>query len=235
MSGQQEVPKAQVDGYNGASHAEGGRVDSEDSRPALPPPRPASERRMAGMTKKPDHPVTTLLQAWGQGDDRALEQLTPLVHAELRRIASAYLAQERRNHTLQPTALINEAYVRLVDMQQPTWHNRTHFFALAAQVMRRILVDLARARRSQKRGGGAQPVTLTDGLAISERGRDLIALDEALKALADIDPRKSRVVELRFFGGLSAEETASVLRVSARTVLREWQLAKVWLLRELGG
>jgi RNA polymerase sigma factor (TIGR02999 family) len=176
-----------------------------------------------------------LLQAWARGDASALERLTPLVYAELHKIARKYMAQERRHHTLQPTALINEAYVRLVDVRQPRWQSRTHFYALAAQVMRRVLVDVARARRSEKRGGRAQQVALAEGLASSEAGRDLVALDDALTALAAIDPRKSRVVELRFFGGLSAEEAADVLQVSSKTVQREWQTAKVWLLREIAG
>jgi RNA polymerase sigma-70 factor (ECF subfamily) len=184
---------------------------------------------------QPRNEVTSLLLAWRNGDEHALEQLTPLVYSELRKIARGYVARERRDLTLQPTALINEAYVRLIDMRQPDWQNRTHFYALAAQMMRRILVDFARARGYQKRGGGAAAVTLVEGLASSERGRDLVALDEALKALAIIDPRKSRIVELRFFGGLSAEETAEVLEVSSKTVLREWQTAKVWLSRELAG
>jgi RNA polymerase sigma factor (TIGR02999 family) len=179
-----------------------------------------------------DHQVTSLLLAWGQGDERALEQLTPLVYGELRKIARKYMARERRDHTLQPTALINEAYVRLVHMPQPTWQNRAHFFALSAQIMRRILVDFARARLHQKRDGGDQ-VTLDDALLISKPGRDLVALDDALAALATVDPRKSRVVEMRFFGGLSVEETAEVLQVSPKTVMREWQTAKVWLLKEL--
>jgi RNA polymerase sigma factor (TIGR02999 family) len=182
---------------------------------------------------RPRDEVTALLLAWRNGDTHALEQLTPLVYNELRKIARGYVARERRDLTLQPTALINEAYVRLIDMRQPDWQNRTHFYALAAQMMRRILVDFARARGYQKRGGGAAVVTLAEELVSSERGRDLVALDEALKALALIDERKSRVVELRFFGGLSAEETAEVLQVSAKTVLREWQTAKVWLTREL--
>ena len=182
---------------------------------------------------EPNHRVTTLLQAWGQGDQGALERLTPLVYSELQKIARKYMAQERSNHTLQPTALINEAYVRLVDMRQPRWRDRTHFFALAAQVMRRILVDFARARRYQKRGGGAQQVTLEEGFLMSEPGNDLVALDDALTALAAIDLRKSRVVEMRFFGGLSLEETAEALGVSAKTVTRDWNVAKVWLLREL--
>jgi RNA polymerase sigma factor (TIGR02999 family) len=181
----------------------------------------------------PNNSVTLLLQAWGRGDDSALDRLTPLVYDELRKIARAYMAQERRpGHTLQPTALINEAYIRLVDIQHPDWQNRTHFYALAAQLMRRILVDFARSRQYQKRGGGRRRVTLDD-VGVSERGPDLVALDDALTALAAIDPRKSRVVEMRFFGGMSAQETAAILQLSSKTVLREWQTAKVWLLKEL--
>jgi RNA polymerase sigma factor (TIGR02999 family) len=180
-----------------------------------------------------DHQVTSLLLAWGQGDARALDRLTPIVYGELRKIARKYMAQERRDHTLQPTALINEAYVRLVHTHQPSWQNRAHFFALSAQIMRRILVDFARARRYQKRGGGAQAVTLDEVPLPSTPGRDLVALDDALAALATIDARKSRIVEMRFFGGLSVEETAQVLQVSPKTVMREWQTAKVWLLKEL--
>jgi len=191
------------------------------------------DSQASGPKLQPRDEVTALLLAWRNGDAHALEELTPLVYSELRKIARGYVARERRDLTLQPTALINEAYVRLIDMRQPDWQNRTHFYALAAQMMRRILVDFARARGYQKRGGGAAVVTLVEGLVSSERGRDLVALDEALKALAAIDERKSRVVELRFFGGLSAEETAEVLQVSAKTVLREWQTAKVWLTREL--
>jgi len=191
------------------------------------------DSQASGPKLQPRDEVTALLLAWRNGDAHALEELTPLVYSELRKIARGYVARERRDLTLQPTALINEAYVRLIDMRQPDWQNRTHFYALAAQMMRRILVDFARARGYQKRGGGAAVVTLVEGLVSSERGRDLVALDEALKALAVIDERKSRVVELRFFGGLSAEETAEVLQVSAKTVLREWQTAKVWLIREL--
>lgn len=180
-----------------------------------------------------DHQVTGLLLAWGQGDETALERLTPLVYGELRKIAKKYMADERRGHTLQVTALINEAYVRLVDMPQPAWQNRAHFFALSARIMRRILVDLARSRRYQKRGGAAQQVTLDERLLVTAPRRDLVALDDALAALARVDERKSRVVELRYFGGLSADEAAEVLNVSPKTVLREWQTAKVWLLREL--
>lgn len=192
-----------------------------------------NDRQTSSSKLRPRNQVTALLLAWRNGDEHALEQLTPLVYSELRKIARGYVARERRDLTLQPTALINEAYVRLLDMRQPDWQNRTHFYALAAQMMRRILVDFARARGYQKRGGGRAAVTLAEGLVSSERGRDLVALDEALKALALIDQRKSRVVELRFFGGLNAEETAEVLQVSSKTVLREWQTAKVWLLREL--
>jgi len=191
------------------------------------------KERQTSSSGPPRNEVTALLLAWRNGNTQALEQLTPLVYNELRKIARGYVARERRDLTLQPTALINEAYVRLIDMRQPDWQNRTHFYALAAQMMRRILVDFARARGYQKRGGGAAVVTLVEGLVSSERGRDLVALDEALKALAVIDERKSRVVELRFFGGLSAEETAEVLQISSKTVLREWQTAKVWLIREL--
>lgn len=191
------------------------------------------ELRKETVPLSTDHQVTGLLLAWEQGDERALEQLTPLVYGELRKIARKYMAQERRNHTLQPTALINEVFVRIVHMRQPTWQNRAHFFALSAQIMRRILVDFARARRDQKRGGGLQAVTLDEALLPSKPGRDLVALDDALAALATIDARKSRIVEMRFFGGLSAEETAHVLQVSPKTVLREWQTAKVWLLKQL--
>ncbi len=180
--------------------------------------------------------VTRLLLAWGQGRESALQQLIPLVYQELRRLAHLYMKRERPDHTLQTTALVNEAYIRMADCQQVNWQNRAHFFAVSAQLMRRILVDFARSRAYQKRGGGAQLITLDDGLAASgQSGADLLALDEALEALAAFDSRKSQVVELRFFGGLSVKETAEVLRVSADTVLRDWRLAKAWLLRELSG
>ena len=180
--------------------------------------------------------VTQLLLAWRQGDEAALGQLMPLVYQELRRLAHRRMRQENPNHTLQTTALVNEAYLRLVDCQQVNWQNRAHFFALSSRMMRRILVDFARSQRYQKRGGRAQRVTLDEGLVVSrERGEDVVALDEALKSLAADDPRKGQVVELRFFGGLSVKETAEVLQVSARTVVREWELAKVWLLHELSG
>ena len=179
--------------------------------------------------------VTRLLLAWGQGEQTALEKLIPLVHAELRRMARRYMARERTGHTLQTTALVNEAFLKLVDSRQVNWQNRTHFFAISAQLMRRILVDYARARGYQKRGGGAQKVTLDEALiGTPERGQDLVALDDALKALAEVDLRKSKVVELRFFGGLSVEETAEVLKVSQDTILRDWRLAKSWLRREVG-
>jgi RNA polymerase sigma factor (TIGR02999 family) len=178
--------------------------------------------------------VTRLLLAWGQGEQSALEKLVPLVHAELRRIARRYMLGERHGHTLQTTALINEAYLRLVDSQKVNWQSRAHFFAVSAQLMRRVLVDYARARNYQKRGAGAYNVTLDEAkVGPQERGQDLVALDDALHELAKIDPRKSQVIELRFFGGLSVEETAEVLNVSQDTVLRDWRLAKDWLRREM--
>ena len=190
---------------------------------------------MPMSTSSSKHEFTGLLQAWGAGDEKALEKLTPLVYAELHRVASFYMPGERSQHTLQTTALINEVYVRLGDFQQIEWKNRAHFCGICAHLMRRILVDFARSRRSQKRGGGAFPVQLDEALIVSrESGADLVALDEALKELALIDNRKSRVIELRFFGGLAVDETAEVLRVSAETVKRDWRLAKAWLLRRLG-
>jgi RNA polymerase sigma-70 factor (ECF subfamily) len=172
--------------------------------------------------------------AWREGDEAALDALVPLVYAELRRIAKRCIAGERVGQTLQATALVNEAYLRLVDVRQVNWQNRAHFLAMSARLMRRILVDVARSKRYQKRGGGAIKVTLDDELvAAVERGHDLVALDDALEALATVDERKARVIELRFFGGLSVEETATVLKVSVDTVMRDWKLAKVWLLREL--
>jgi RNA polymerase sigma factor (TIGR02999 family) len=178
--------------------------------------------------------ITELLLAWNEGDERALERLMPLVHDELHRLAHYYMAGERSDHPLQTTALVNEAYLRLVDSNRVRWQNRAHFFAVSAQLMRRILVDFARARQKLKRGGDAVRVTFDEALTIShEPNAALIALDDALKALAAVDERKSRVVELRFFGGLTVDETAEVLKVSSITVLRDWQLAKAWLLREL--
>ena len=180
--------------------------------------------------------VTELLRAWGDGDDGALEQLTPLVEAELRRLARGYMRRERPDHTLQPTALVNEAFLRLTGARGVRWQDRAHFLGISARLMRRVLVDHARSRGYHKRGGGAQRVTLTEELAISpEPALDVVALDRALEALATVDTRKSRVIELRYFGGLSVEETAEVLHVSTDTVKRDWRLAKLWLLRELEG
>ena len=178
--------------------------------------------------------VTNLLQAWGHGQKDALKELLPLVQPELHRIARRHMFGERAGHTLQTTALVNEAYLRLVKSQHVDWQNRAHFFAVAAQLMRRILVDSARARGGQKRGGGIPKVTLDEGfVGVQEKGPDLVALDDALKILSEMDPRKGRVVELRFFGGLSVDETAEVLKVGRNTVLRDWKFAKVWLKREM--
>jgi RNA polymerase sigma factor (TIGR02999 family) len=178
--------------------------------------------------------VTTLLRAWGNGDEDALDQLVPLVHRELQRLARRAMAGERPDHTLQPTALVNEVYLRLVDMRTVRWTDRAHFFALSARLMRRILVDLARSKRYQKRGGGMPMIALDEAaLPAREKGEDLVALDEALERLAELDPRRSQVVELRFFGGLGVDETAEVLNVSRHTVMRDWTLARTWLLREL--
>jgi RNA polymerase sigma factor (TIGR02999 family) len=178
--------------------------------------------------------ITQLLLAWNEGDGQALDRLMPLVHQELHRLAHRYMAGERPGHPLQTTALVNEAYVRLIDSSRVRWQNRAHFFAVSAQLMRRILVDIARARKKLKRGGDVIQVSLDEAMDISrEPSADLIALDEALTTLAAFDDRKSKVVELRFFGGLSIEETAEVLKVSSITVTRDWAMAKVWLLREL--
>ena len=180
--------------------------------------------------------ITKLLLAWSDGDQQALQRLAPLVETELHRQARRYLKQERPGHTLQSTALVNEAYLRLIDWKNVQWHNRAHFFAVSAKLMRRILVDHARSRRYLKRGGAAAKVSLEEAAVVTaERGPDLIAVDEALERLAVIDPRKSRIIELRFFGGLSVEETAEVLKVSPRTVKREWSLAQAWLYCDLKG
>jgi len=183
--------------------------------------------------RSPDH-ITRLLIDWRNGDQAALEQLIPLVHDELRRVARRHMAHERAGHTLQATALVNEAYVRLIDVRQVKWQDRAHFFAMSSRLMRRVLVDFARSKGYQKRGGGAHKVSLDEALVVStEPGRDLVALDDALHALAAFDPRKAQVVEMRFFGGLSVAETAEALNVSVDTVMRDWKLAKAWLLREL--
>ena len=178
--------------------------------------------------------ISRLLRAWGDGDRRALDQLTPLVYAELHKIAHRCMRRQHPGQTLQTSALVNEAYLRLVDVEGVRWEDRTHFFAVSAQVMRRILVDSARAHLADKRGGGFKHVYLDESLDASpQRSEDLIALDDALKALEEMDPRKARVVELRFFSGLSVEQTAEALKISVPTVKRDWKLAKAWLTREL--
>ena len=178
--------------------------------------------------------ITGLLLAWNAGDPQALEALVPTVYEELRRIAKRYMAGERDDHTLQASALVNEAYLRLIDSSRVQWKNRAHFFAVSAQLMRRILVDFARKKRNQKRGGSIRVLPLEEGLvAADDRPRDIVALDDALNALAVDHERVSRVVELRYFVGLSTEETAEVLQVSTDTVLRDWRFGKSWLLREL--
>jgi len=179
--------------------------------------------------------VTGLLSAWSKGDQGALEELTPIVYEELHRMARRYMGRERPGHSLQTTALVNEAYMRLVDYKRMQWQNRAHFFAVSAQLIRRILIEHAR-RRNLKRGGGVRHISLDEAAVVGgKRTADLVALDDAMKALAQFDPRKERVVEMRFFGGLSVEETAEVLKVSPVTVMRDWSTAKAWLYRELGG
>lgn len=180
--------------------------------------------------------VTELLQAWSEGDDGALERLLPIVEAELRRLARVHMRRERGDHSLQVTALINEAFLRLTGARRLRWQNRAHFLGISARLMRRVLVDHARARGYRKRGGGARHVALDETMLVSPAPAvELLALDRALEALARADIRKSQVIELRFFGGLSVEETAEVLHVSADTVKRDWRLAKLWLLREMEG
>jgi RNA polymerase sigma-70 factor (ECF subfamily) len=180
--------------------------------------------------------LTQLLKAWGGGDDAALDQLTPLVYDELHRMAQHCMARENPGHTLQTSALVNEAYLRLVDIQQVNWQNRAHFFAISARMMRRILTDFARSRNYQKRGGDVKHVSFDEALVMSRQaGAEVIAIDEALTEFARIDARKSQVVELRFFGGLTVEETAEVLKISPETVMRDWKFAKAWLLRALSG
>jgi RNA polymerase sigma factor (TIGR02999 family) len=182
----------------------------------------------------PAHELTQLLQAWSEGDQGALEELMPVVYNDLHRLAQRYMADERPGHTLQPTALVHEAYVRLLESAQPSWQSRAHFFAVCARMMRHILVDWARSRQSLKRGSNVPPLELEEALAITGKpGTDLVAIDDALTALAAVDARKSQIVELRFFAGLSVKETAEVVQVSEETVLRDWKLAKSWLRREL--
>ena len=188
------------------------------------------------MSSPSSQDVTQLLRAWSAGDQQALEKLTPLVYEELHRRARHYVARERPGHTIQTTALINEVYLRLVGFRGVTWQDRAHFLAVCARMMRRILTDFARARHFQKRGGSAQQVSFDEQMIVSsEPPADLVALDDALNGLAGFDQRKSQVVELRFFGGLSVQETAEVLKVSEETVKRDWRLAKLWLLREMSG
>ncbi|MGA9768773.1 MAG: sigma-70 family RNA polymerase sigma factor [Blastocatellia bacterium] len=185
------------------------------------------------MASYSSHNVTQLLIAWNNGDSSALEQLVPMVHAELHRLARRYMGHERAGHLLQPTALVNEAYIRLIDWKNVEWKNRAHFFGVSAQLMRRILVDFAR-QRPRLAGHTAHQVSLDEVLTVSAgRSNDLVALDDTLTSLAEIDERKSRIVELRFFGGLSNEEIAEVLQISTITVIREWNKAKAWLYREL--
>ncbi|HEV8482785.1 MAG TPA: sigma-70 family RNA polymerase sigma factor [Blastocatellia bacterium] len=178
--------------------------------------------------------ITQMLVDWGNGDEAALEKLTPLVYDQLHRLARRYMVRERPGHTLQASALVNEAFLRLIDWKNVQWQNRAHFFGVSAQIMRRILVDFARSRDYAKRGGGIRNVSLDEAAVIpTQQGTDLVALDEALNTLAELDERQSRVVELRFFAGLSLEETAEVLKVSVGTVRRDWSLARAWLHREL--
>jgi RNA polymerase sigma factor (TIGR02999 family) len=187
------------------------------------------------MSAEPRRDITALLSAWSHGDPRALDELTPVVYGELRSLARRYVRRERAGMTMQATDLVNEAYLRLVDYKRMRWQDRAHFFAVSAQLMRRILVDRAR-RRNLKRGAGFPHVSLEDTAAMSHSvGEDLVALDDALRALARFDSRKVRVVELRFFGGLTVEETAEVLKISAITVMRDWSTARAWLYREMKG
>jgi RNA polymerase sigma factor (TIGR02999 family) len=178
--------------------------------------------------------VTQLLRAWSEGDRSALDRLTPIVYQELHRLARRYMKRERPDHSLQTTALVNEAYMRLVDYKSVEWQDRAHFFAVSAQVMRHILVDHGR-KHNLKRGAGVPHISLDETVLVGDRGADLVALDDAMNALARLDPRKVRVVEMRFFGGLSVEETAEVLKVSSITVMRDWNTAKAWLYREMTG
>jgi len=189
------------------------------------------------LTQAPrQHEITELLAEWRDGNQSALDELYPLVYNELHRLARRYMSRERKGHTLQTTALINEAYVRLVDQKNVQWANRSHFFAISAQIMRRILIDHARRHAYAKRGGGAQQVSLDEVAAVASNcGRELLRLDEALKSLAEMDPRRGQVVELRYFGGLNNEEIAGVLNVSENTVTRDWNMARAWLYQQLTG
>ena len=182
------------------------------------------------------HEITQLLAEWREGNQSALDELYPLVYDELHRLARRYMSRERKGHTLQTTALINEAYVRLVDQKNVQWANRSHFFAISAQIMRRILIDHARRHAYAKRGGGARPVSLEEAATVvPDQSEELLRLDEALKSLAEMDPRRSQVVELRYFGGLNNEEIAGVLHISENTVTRDWNMARAWLYQQLTG
>jgi len=186
------------------------------------------------MAQPSSHEMTQLLRAWNAGDKQALEHLMPLMYEELHRLAARCMAEEQEGHVLQTTALVHEVYIRLVDVDNVDWRDRAHFFALSARLMRRILIDLARSRHYQKRGGHAAHLHLEEALTVSiETAPDILAVDDALQALAAVDSRKSQIVELRFFGGLTVEETADVLQISPETILRDWRLAKAWLIREL--
>ena len=186
------------------------------------------------MTQPRQHEITQLLAEWSDGNQSALDELYPLVYNELHRLARRYMSRERKGHTLQTTALINEAYVRLVDQKNVHWANRSHFFAISAQIMRRILIDHARRHAYAKRGGGAQQVSLEEVAAVTpDPGKELVRLDEALKSLAEMDPRRSQVVEMRYFGGLNNDEIAGVLKISANTVTRDWNMARAWLYQQL--
>lgn len=188
------------------------------------------------MESEPQEEITQLLLAWGKGDQDAFDRLMPFVYGELRRLAHAYMRRQRSDHTLQTTALVNEAYMRLIDSSQVRWQDRNHFFAMSARLMRRILVDFARAKKAQKRGGGDHKVTFDEELPVSDsKETDLLALDEALTRLAELDERQSRIVELKYFGGLTEEEIAEYLEISARTVRRDWSVARAWLYREITG
>ena len=189
------------------------------------------------MAKTPhQHEITELLAEWREGNQSALDELYPLVYDELHRLARRYMSRERKGHTLQTTALINEAYVRLVDQKNVHWANRSHFFAISAQIMRRILIDHARRHAYAKRGGGARQVSLEEAATVvPNKSEELLRLDEALKSLAEMDPRRSQVVELRYFGGLNNEEIAGVLHISENTVTRDWNMARAWLYQQLTG
>ena len=198
---------------------------------------PQSVRLIPQLTRRThQHQITQLLAEWSDGNQSALDELYPLVYEELHRLARRYMSRERKGHTLQTTALINEAYVRLVDQRNVHWANRSHFFAISAQIMRRILIDHARRHAYAKRGGGAQQVSLEEAAVVArDQSVELMRLDEALKSLAEMDPRRSQVVELRYFGGLNNEEIAGVLKVSENTVTRDWNMARAWLYQQLSG